>query len=127
MERATEVFAAVGCLVFGLSHVAQPRAWVEFFVWLRALGRPGVFVNGFLSLGFGAVVVAFHNVWTGLPVVLTLLGWAQVVKGLVCFVLPQAGLRSLARVSPDRAWEFVAAGAVLLALSGVLWYVVLTR
>jgi hypothetical protein len=127
MERATEIFAAVHCLVMGLSHIAQPRGWVDFFVWLRGKGYPGVFVNGFISLGFGSVIVAFHNVWEGLPVVLTLLGWAQVVKGLINFVLPQIGMRSLARVSPDRAREFRAAGVVLLSLSGLFWYIVFTR
>ena len=36
-------------------------------------------------------------------------------------------LRSLERVSPERAWEFVAGGVVFLGLSGLLWYVVLAR
>ena len=53
MERATEVFVALFLTVIALSHMAQPRAWVEFFSWLRARGHAGVFVNGFLSLGFG--------------------------------------------------------------------------
>ena len=127
MERATEVFAAVFLLVIGLSHVAQPRAWVDFFVWLRGKGHAGVFVNGFLSLGFGSFIVAFHNVWNGLPVILTLLGWAQVLKGLLSFVAPQVALWGLARVSSERAWHFVVGGALALALSAALWYIVLTR
>lgn len=74
MEKANEVFAAVFLSVIGLSHVAQPGTWVEFFVWLRGKGHAGVFVNGFRCLGFGDFIVAFHNVWNGLPVILTLLG-----------------------------------------------------
>ena len=127
MEKPTEVFAAVFLLVIGLSHVAQPRAWVEFFVWLRGKGHAGVFVNGFLSLGFGSFIVAFHNVWNGLPVILTLLGWAQVLKGLLSFVAPQVALWGLARVSSERAWQFIVGGVLALALSAVLWYIVLTR
>ncbi len=46
MEVATEIFAAVFSLVIGLSHILQPRGWVEFFVWLRSKGNAGVFVNG---------------------------------------------------------------------------------
>ena len=69
MEQATEIFAAVFLSVIGLSHLVQPRAWVEFFVWLRGKERTGVFVNGFLALGFGSFIVAFHNQWHGLPVV----------------------------------------------------------
>jgi hypothetical protein len=125
MERAVELFAAVQCVVIGLSHLTQPLGWVDFFVRLREAGRAGVFVNGFLSLGFGSIVVAFHNVWEGLPVVLTLLGWAQVVKAGLCFVAPDVGLRSLGRVKPERAREFVFAGVVLLALGVLFGYLAL--
>lgn len=127
MERAIELLAAIQSLVIGLSHVAQPGAWVEFFVWLRSKGRAGVFASGFLSLWFGSIIVAFHNVWEGLPAVLTVVGWAQVVKALVSFVLPQLAMRGLNRVSPERAREFVIGGVVLLGLSGIFWYLVLTR
>jgi hypothetical protein len=127
VEKATEVFAALFLSVIGLSHIAQPRAWVDFFVWLRGKGHAGVFVNGFLALSFGCFIVAFHNVWDGLAVLLTLLGWAQVLKGFMSFVVPQVALRGLERVSIGRAWHFVMAGAFALALSAVLWYVVFTR
>ena len=122
MERAVEVFAAVCLFGVGLSHVAQPLAWVEFFVWLRGQGRCAVFVEGLLTLNFGALVVAFHNVWVGLPVVLTLIGWAMVLKGTVRLVLPQLGLRVYQRVAPERAWQFRAAGILALALSAFSGY-----
>ena len=86
-----------------------------------------MFVNGFLALGFGSLVVAFHNVWTGLPVVLTIFGWAQVLKGFVSFVAPRIALRGLSRVSLERAWHFRAGGIFALCLSAVLWYIVLSR
>jgi hypothetical protein len=103
----------------------QPRAWVDFFVWLRGKGHAGVFVNGFLSLWFGSMIAAFHPVWSGAAMVVTLLGWAQVVKGTIAFVVPSLSARGLARVSPERSHEFVIGGAGLLALSAVVWYVLL--
>lgn len=127
MERAIELFAAVNLLVTGLSHLVQPRAWVDFFVWLRSRGYPGVFVNGFLSLGFGSLVVSFHNVWSGLPMVLTILGWMHVLKSVIVFAAPSVGMRSLERVSPEREREFVGAGAVNLALGALMMYLVLAR
>jgi hypothetical protein len=127
VEKATEIFAALFLSVIGLSHIAQPRAWVDFFVRLRGKGHAGVFVNGFLALSFGSFIVTFHNVWDGLAVLLTLLGWAQVLKGLVSFVVPQVALRGLERVSIERAWHFIVGGAFALALSAALWYVVFTR
>ena len=125
MERALEIYAAIHFFVIGLSHALQPRAWVEFFLHLRQLGRSGVFVAGFMALLFGSIIVAFHNVWSGLPMVLTLMGWAQVTKGLLYFVFPQIGERSMARVSYEREKEFVVPGILFIALGALMLYLVL--
>jgi hypothetical protein len=122
VERAIEVFVAVGLFGVGLSHLLQPLAWVEFFVWLRSQGRCAVFLEGLLSLNVGALVVAFHNVWTGLPVVVTLIGWGMVVKGVVRLAAPGLGLRIYERIVPERAWHFRAAGVLALALSAFFCY-----
>ena len=121
-ERGIELLAALNCLVIGVSHITMPRAWAEFFIMLRNRGDAGAFVNGFLSLWFGSLIVGFHNVWSGLPMVLTLLGWAQVLKGLLIFVVPGWGMRGLSLVSLERSRMFVAPGFFLVALSGVLFY-----
>ena len=120
IERAAEVFAVVNLAVIGLSHIAQPKGWVEFFIFLRERGHAGVFFNGMLSLTFGSILVAFHNVWTGVAMIVTLLGWAQVLKGLISLVAPSVGLKKMMRVSMDRAWEFQAAGAVLVVLAALI-------
>ena len=125
MQRAIQIFAAVNFIVIALSHMLQPRAWAEFFIALRAKGDPGVFANAMLSLLVGSIIVAFHNVWTGLPVVLTVVGWAQVLKGLVNLTVPSMGTRTLARVSVERSHEFVAAGAVLLGVGALQVYLLL--
>ena len=75
MEHATQVFAAVSLLVIGLSHLFQPKAWVKYFQALAAQGTPGAFVEGFLCLSFGGIIVGFPNVWHGPALLLTLIGW----------------------------------------------------
>jgi hypothetical protein len=119
MERAIQIFAAVNFIVIGLSHIFQARVWADFFIHLRAKGPVGIFANGMLSLLVGSIIVAFHNVWTGLPMVLTIVGWAQVLKGLLSLTVPSLGERTLARISRERSWEFAAGGSLLLAV-GVL-------
>jgi hypothetical protein len=52
----------------------------------------------------------------------TLLGWAQVLKGLTSLVIPSYGMKGLMRVSMDRAWEFQAAGGMFLVFcAAVVW------
>ena len=71
---------------------------------------------------FGSIVVAFHNVWSGIPIVLTIVGWAQVIKALIYFTFPAFGLRKLQIPSPDRANIFVPAGVLFLVLAALLGY-----
>jgi hypothetical protein len=123
MEQATQVFAAISFLVIGLSHLGRPKSWVAFYQALAARGNSGVFFEGFLLLSFGAFIVAFHNVWQGPALVLTLIGWAQVLKAVVRFLAPQVALRMLQRVTPERAWYFQVGGVVALLISGFLWWV----
>jgi hypothetical protein len=127
MERSVEILAIILFGVIGLSHILQPRAWAEFFILLRSKGEAGALVVGLLHLPLGGVIVAFHNIWSGIPVVLTIMGWGFLIKGLIRFCAPQQGVRMMARVSVERSWEFQVAGVVLVVLAGVIGYGVYAR
>ena len=123
MERSVEVLAIVFFGVIGLSHLLQPKAWVKFFILLRGKGEAGVFVDGFLTLQMAGIIIGFHNVWSGLPMVLTIVGWAYILKALLCFLVPQTQVRTLGRVSPERAPEFIVPGILFVAMAGLLLYI----
>jgi hypothetical protein len=93
---------------------------VQFFAILARQGHPGVFANAMLSLLVGSIIVSFHNTWQGIPAVLTFIGWAQVLKGLISLVAPAVGMKGLARMSMKRAWEIQAAGAVFVVVSALI-------
>jgi uncharacterized protein YjeT (DUF2065 family) len=122
MERSVEVLAVILFGVLGLSHILQPRAWVEFFILVRGKRETGAFVDGFLNLPMGSVIVGFHNTWSGIAAVLTLVGWCLLIKGLIRFCAPKLALRMMARVSMERSWEFQVAGAALVVLAGIIGY-----
>ena len=122
IERAVELFAIIHLGTGGLSHILAPKAWARFFLWLRSKEEAGVFVVAFMNLGFGSIVAAFHQVWSGIPLILTLLGWASVLKALIYFSFPRFGLKMLQRVSIERAGMFIYPGVVLLAVAGILAY-----
>ncbi len=122
METAIERIAALSFLIIGLSHALQPRAWASFFIMLRSRGEAGAFITGLLSLTFGLLIVGFHNVWTGIPAVLTVIGWAQLVKASRYFLFPQAGLRTLSWVREDNTWIFVVSGVFSIALGALFGY-----
>ena len=127
MEVAVERLVALCCFVIGVSHIVQPRGWAQLFIDWRGKGDVGVFYTGLLHFTFGALIVAFHNVWRGIPLLVTLLGCAWTLKGLLYLTYPKHGMRMLRRVSLERAHEFVVAGVVLVAVAAVLTYSLATR
>ena len=122
MERAVQIYAIINLTVIGISHLARPRVWVDLFVFLRERGEAGVFAVALLNLIFGSIIVAFHNVWSGIPLALTLLGWANVLKALLYLAFPASGLRRLQLLSHKRAKLVGVGGIVFLLLAGVLGY-----
>jgi hypothetical protein len=122
MERAIEILAVIQLTIIGLSHIIHHRAWAEFFIWLRGKGDTGVFASGFLSLTVGSLIFSFHRVWSGIPLVLTVLGVLNILKAATCFLLPARAMRSMQRVSLERSREFVVAGVVSLAVAAVVGY-----
>jgi hypothetical protein len=123
MELAIQKLAIINFFVIGLSHIVQPRVWAQFFIDIREKGATGSFIAAFIHFPLGALIVAFHNVWQGLPMIFTLIGYGLVLKSLVYFVFPKRGLKSLSRVSIERSWEFIVAGVFSVGLSGVLAYI----
>jgi hypothetical protein len=122
METSVEKLTALFFLVTGLSHIFQPRVWVNFFIMLRGKGEVGSFLNGLVHLPLGAFILAFHNVWHGIPMIVTIIGCGLVVKSTLYFVFPRFGLRMLGTISMERWWHFVVAGVMSVAVAGLIMY-----
>jgi hypothetical protein len=125
MEVAVTKLAIICFFIVGVSHIVQPRVWVRFFMDLHSKGEVGSFLNALLHFPLGVLIVSFHNVWHGLPVVLTLIGWGLVLKSFIYFVFPKRGVKMLARVTMEKSWESVVAGVFSICISGLLMVLLL--
>ena len=95
MAESIAIFASINFTIIGLSHIFQTEAWHEFFQKLHSIGRAGAFANGFLTLLMGSLIVSFHNIWNGVPIILTLIGWCYLLKSTIIFLNPEWSLRSM--------------------------------
>lgn len=118
MEAGIERLAALVFVITGLSHVAAPKVWARFFIDMREKGEIAGFYNAFVHIPLGLLILAFHPVWSGPGLLVTLIGCALTLKGTIYFLWPALALRSLAHVSEESAWKFRVAGvpAVLLGM-----------
>jgi hypothetical protein len=118
MEISVQELTAIFFLVIGLSHILQPRVWVQFFIMLREKGEVGSFINAYIHFPLGVFIVAFHDIWHGFPgTIVTLIGWGLTIKGTVYFLFPRFGVRMLGVISMERAWHFVVAGVFSVGLA----------
>lgn len=77
------------CILVIPSMVLRRQATVD---WMTALLNNAslMWVLSVITLTIGLAMVLAHNVWSGgaLPVVVTLVGWAALIKGLLFLFLP---------------------------------------
>jgi uncharacterized protein YjeT (DUF2065 family) len=125
MEAAVERLAALAFVITGLSHIMAPMAWVRFFLHIRAAGEAAGLLNAYVHMPLGLMIVAFHPVWSGPPLLVTLVGCGLTLKGALYFMWPQLADRSMAMVSEERAGRFRIAGFAALMLGLAMGWIAL--
>lgn len=112
-----EFIFLITCVPLGLSHIVQPKLWVDFFTRVHAQGTAGL-VGKVLAIELwpAILVVSLHQVWWGPGIVLTIYGWAQFAKVLLALFIPEVGMRSLAMAQTKGTRGFVAGGVMLAAV-----------
>jgi uncharacterized protein YjeT (DUF2065 family) len=126
MHIAIEWLVALCFLIAGLSHILQPRAWAEFFIQFREKGAVGSLQLGLLHLPPALLIVAFHNIWRGIPLLVTLVGWGQLLKSFLYLCFPKHGLRMLGYVSLEQSWRFVVGGIFSVAFGLLIVFSLVT-
>ena len=108
-------------VVLSLSQIYATERWQTYYRWLSDMGTAGVRLNGLISLAIGSPIVILHNVWSGPPLLLTLLGWLLLSESAFCLFVPGAGLAVLADVDDVTRGRIIrGTGAALILVGGVL-------
>ena len=77
------------CILIALSMIPRRQAFVETVTALLQ-NAPMILILGVITLAAGLAMVLAHNVWSGgvLVVMVTLIGWLTLIKGLLFLFLP---------------------------------------
>jgi hypothetical protein len=105
--------------VWMLLDESDLRATIQLFVH----DRPATLIVSLVCIASGLAVVLAHQVWSGgiAPVLITLLGWILLIRGVVLLLLPPNLLESFADALTGGAWLY-AAGVIALGLGVTLTY-----
>lgn len=74
-----------------------------------------LYLGGFNAFIFGILIVLFHNVWQlQWPVIITILGWIGLIKGVALLVFPDAMARLSSRYTKSSTPLIVHAAVILV-------------
>jgi hypothetical protein len=97
------------CLLFGLAMMVQRQAMLDTLAALIRNG-PVLLIVEMIAVTAGLAIVLGHNVWSGgaLPVIVTLLGWIILIRGVVLLFLPPAAKIRLFEMFrfEERSWPY---------------------
>lgn len=97
-SRTTYLARLLGlfAIVVALAMITYKQETVEMITSLLS-NNVAVFAVGLIGVAAGLALVLAHNVWSGgaLPVVVTLVGWWSLIKGLACLFLPRQVMAGL--------------------------------
>jgi uncharacterized protein YjeT (DUF2065 family) len=80
-------------LAMGLGMLLNPRFYERMLVKMIE-NEAVLFLAGLLVLVLGCFMVVYHNVWSGgWTVVITVVGWLALVKGLMMTVIPERSIK----------------------------------
>jgi len=105
-------------ILVGLSMILHKQAFIELITAMLQ-DRPLLFLVSIIMVIAGLAIVLKHNVWSGgaLPIVVTLFGWAILVKGLFSlFFVPGVMISMLDTLHFEEYFYMYAAAPFILGL-----------
>jgi uncharacterized protein YjeT (DUF2065 family) len=122
MEQSIEFMTGVCFTILGLSLFLRTTEWSEWASHLKARGAKASIVIGMVNLLLGSFILAFHWVWEGLAMIVTVFGVLFIFRSIVLLMFPNVFPYMLARMTSYFKCLFKVAGAVVFILGSVLLY-----
>ncbi|MCX5770688.1 MAG: hypothetical protein NTZ09_10510 [Candidatus Hydrogenedentes bacterium] len=118
------VFQLLGLayLAVGLGILINPKFYKRMID--QMLDSPAlIYLSGFMALAVGYLLIVFYSTWgVNLRLILTVIGWIALFKGLSAIVLPQL-LIKISRIFIRSGKTVIGAGLIMTALGVVMLYI----
>lgn len=107
-------------LVVGISMLMQKAMWLELTAYYTQ-NMPRMMFVSFFPLLIGLIIVFTHNIWVfNLAVIVTIVGWLALIKGVLLFLAPQQLMKLVPAPEKQEKWIFYEAIIVIILSSLIL-------
>lgn len=120
MEQGIQLIISICFLVIGSSMFMRANDWVLWVKHAETQGRVASLIFGTLNLLLGSVIIAFHEVWNGIFIIVTILGFLLCFRGIILLLWPNCLLFIIKKFSRNLNGIIKIAGLAMFAISLVL-------
>ena len=113
-------------LAFGLGALFNPTFYYKV-IHRMTRNLSVVFLGGIMAIVTGVAITSYHNIWVAdWRIIITIIGWAALVKGLLLFILPKALLKFSRKTYKNKSFiTVVGIGSIILgAILGYYGFIV---
>jgi len=112
-------YIGIAYTAVGLGVLINPEYYKKLLEEEYIENRPVVYLNGYIILAIGVLLVSLHNVWVmDWPVIITLFGWFAFIKGLFILILPKLYLNISKFLKKKK--EYLLIEAIFVIVTGIL-------
>ena len=122
METSQFIAQIIGLiyLALGIGLMLNPGYYKKVFETIIK-DSSTMFLSGFLALVLGMCVLRVHNIWiSDWRVVITIVGWLSVLKGILLLVFPRYGEHFKDLFSSERHMQMLS--FLMIGLGGLFVY-----
>jgi uncharacterized protein YjeT (DUF2065 family) len=91
----TQIFQLLGIiyLAVGIGMLTTPDFYKKLIKDFTE-NPLAIYLGGLVALAIGFLLVSFHNIWVrDWSVIITIIGWAALIKGLFLIILPKVSIK----------------------------------
>ena len=123
MENSIFIAKIIGpcCIIMGIGLFLNRDIYVKFMEDF-AKNNAMVLISGIISLIIGLLVIACHNLWvSNWRVIITLFGWAGLMKGIWLCVFPKS-ISQFMNVYKNNSWLLIVHSVIAILLGIFICY-----
>ena len=117
MAYSIELMTGIVLLVLGLSFVVRTKDWIAWLEDVRQDQRYRALPIGAFALLLSTFMFAFHRVWSGVFMIVTVIGALGIVEAMFYLIFPGSLCRILTVIAPFYALMLRFFGVIFLIIA----------
>ncbi len=118
--ESVEFAVGLSLLFFSISWIFRQKDWLSLIEHVESKGNRAILLVGVINTAVGSFILGFHWIWTGMSLIVSVIGIFFLLRGFLCLTCPQWVLKKIQKVMKRGKTNLRIAGLVTIIISGAI-------